>query len=128
MKKGVNKLTIILISIIIILLAILVYGVYTGFKVRAIINSLQSEINNLNKEKNNLTSQFNSLHNQYNLLEQDVAKIYKTCMRENICKGHFPLVSWYCNNVGDNSEPATASHICVCDDKCDLNITAITHY
>ncbi len=126
MKKR-NPLIIILISVIIILLIILSYGVYTGIKVKAGIKSLQSEITQLTEERNNLSAQFNSLYDKYNLLEQDVAKIYKTCIKDNICKGHFPSVSWYCNNVGDEAEYSIASHICFCDDKCDLNITAITH-
>ena len=127
MKKGVSKLTIVLISIIILLLAVLGYGFYTGFRVKAIINSLQTQVQQLTAERDDLRIQIDSLHNQYNLLEQDVAKIYKTCMRENVCKGHFPLVSWYCNNVGDEADYSIASHVCFCDNRCDLNITAITH-
>lgn len=82
MKKGVSKLTIVLISIIILLLAVLGYGFYTGFRVKAIINSLQTQVQQLTAERDDLRIQIDSLHNQYNLLEQDVAKIYKTCMRE----------------------------------------------
>jgi hypothetical protein len=118
MKKGVSILTIILISIIVILLAILAYGLYTGFRVKAMINSLTLE-------KNNLTNQLSALQEKYNLLQQDVANIYKTCLRDNACKGRFPNVSWYCNNVGDEADLSNASHICVCDSKCDLNLTAI---
>ncbi len=125
MKKSVNKLTIILISIIVVLLIILGYGVYTGMKIKAVINSFQNQVQQLTAERDDLRTQVDSLQNQYNLLEQDVAKIYKTCMRENICKGYFPLVSWYCNNVGDEKDYSIASHVCFCDNRCDLNETAI---
>ena len=118
-----KTLIIILISVIVILLAILIYGVYTGFKVKSIINSMQTEINQLNQDKTDLNSQLDFLHNKYNLLEQDVAKIYKGCIKENVCKGHYPGVSWYCNNVGD--EASDYSHTCVCDSGCNLNATEI---
>jgi len=114
MKKR-NTTTIILISIIVVLLAVLGYEVYNGLRARAIINSL-------NADKNDLTAQLNILQGKYDLLEQDVAKIYKTCMKENACKGRFPNVSWYCNNVGDEAS-SNPSHVCFCDSSCNLNAT-----
>ena len=123
MKKKVNLFVIILISVIIILSLILSYGVYTGIKVKAVIISLNSDITRLTQEKTELNSQIDSLQKKYDLLTQDVAKIYKTCMVENACKGRYPGVSWYCNNVGD--EVADSSHICVCNSSCNLNATQI---
>jgi hypothetical protein len=123
MKKGVSKLTIALISVIIVLLGILAYGVYTGMKVKAELINLNSQISTLVNEKNELTSKVDSLQQKDDLLLQDVAKIYKTCMNENACKGRYPNISWYCNNVGD--EVSDPSHICVCDSSCNLNATAI---
>lgn len=114
----------ILTVVAIILFLIVSYGVYTGFKVKAAIASLQSEISQLNIDKNNLVSEKNALQEKNDLLIQDVAKIYKTCLRENACKGHYPGVSWYCNNVGDESLD-NPSHICICDTRCDLNATEI---
>lgn len=122
MKK--NVIVIVLISIIIVLSAILVYGLYTGFRVKAMINSLQSNINGLNADKNDLTNKLDTLQGKYDLLEQDVAKIYKTCMKENVCKGRFPNISWSCNNVGDETN-TNPSHICFCDSSCNLNATPI---
>ena len=122
MKK--NVVVIVLVSVIIILLIILGYGVYTGVKVKAMINSLNSEIGQLTTEKESLNSQLNSLQKNYDLLKDDVVKIYKTCIVENICKGHYPGVSWYCNNVGDEASN-NPSHICACDSKCNLNATEI---
>jgi hypothetical protein len=119
MKKGASKLIIILISVIIILVLILGYGFYTGMRVKAELENLHSQINQLSSDKD-------VLQNKYNLLEQDVAKIYKTCMNQNACKGRFPNVSWYCNNVGDESSYAMASHVCICDASCNLNLTQIS--
>lgn len=126
MRKGVGKITIVLVSVIIILLAVLGYGLYTGMKVKGIINSFQIQVQQLTAERDSLRADISSLQNKYNLLEQDVAKIYKTCIKENACKGHFPSVSWYCNNVGDEADYSIASHVCICDSKCDLNATQIS--
>lgn len=116
MKKG-NTLTIILISIIIVLVAILGYGVYAGVKVKA-------EINKLNAEKENLTSQLNTLTIKYGMLQDDVFELKKSCITQNACWGHFPGVRWNCNNVGD--EVNDPSHICVCSDACTLTATPIS--
>jgi hypothetical protein len=116
MKKG-NITTIILISIIVILLVVLGYGVYTGIKARAMINQLSAE-------KENLTLQLNTLTVKYGMLQDDVFQLKKSCITQNACWGHFPGVRWYCNNVGDAvNDP---SHICVCDDTCNLNATLIS--
>ncbi len=117
MKDRSKIIIIILASVILVLLCLLGYGVYTGFKVKA-------EINRLNNENQNLNSQLNELQGKYGLLVDDVAKIYKTCINENVCKGHYPNVSWYCNNVGDEAI-TNPSHICVCDSSCQLNATEI---
>ena len=109
-------LVMVLISIIIILCCIVAYGVYTGFKVKA-------EISRLNEINQNLTSQLNSLQENYGLLVDDVAEIYKTCIKQNVCKGRYPKVRWYCNDVGD--EVSNPSHICFCDSSCELNATEI---
>jgi predicted nuclease with TOPRIM domain len=123
MKKEGSKLVPILIIIIVILAGILIYGVYTGMKVKEEFRNLNSQISNLVSEKNNLTSQLDSLQGKYNLLKDDVFEMKKSCLSENACKGRFPGVRWYCNNVGD--EVSNYSHICVCDNACNLNVTAI---
>lgn len=116
-KRDKRKIVIIILaSVIFVLCCILAYGVYTGFKVKAEINRL----NNLNQD---LSSKLDTLQGKYNLLTQDVASIYKTCMNNNACKGRYPGVSWYCNNIGD--EVSNPSHICVCDSSCNLNATQI---
>lgn len=121
MQKGTSKLTIVLISVIVVLTAILIYGIYTGFKVKAEIANLNSQINNLVNEKNNLTSQLDDLLVKYDLLKDDVFNLERSCISENVCRGHFPFIRWNCNNVGD--EVPDYSHVCVCDNSCNLSIT-----
>jgi len=128
MKEGRNKerksiLVTILVSIIIFLLIILGYGVYAGFQVRAQVANLNNEIVKLTIEKENLNSDLKSLQQDYNLLYEDIQKIYKSCLNEGPCKGHFPGMSWYCNVYGD--EVNDPSHICVCDSSCKMNATEL---
>ncbi len=115
MKRG-STTTIILISIIVILLAVLGYGIYSGAKAKAMINQL-------NAEKENLTSQLNDLIVKYGMLEDDVFQLKKSCITQNKCFGHFPGVRWNCNNIGD--EVNDPSHVCVCSDACVLTATPI---
>ena len=122
MKKNVT--VIILVSVIVALSAVLVYGVYTGIRVRTVINSLNSQIEQLSEEKENLTVQLNTLTVKYGLLQDDVFQLKKSCITQNVCWGHFPGVRWYCNNVGDAVD--NPSHICVCDSNCNLNATQIS--
>jgi cell division protein FtsB len=124
MEKG-NKTAIILISIIILLGIVLIYGAYTGFKVKAEINNLNFQISQLVSEKNSLTSDLDALQKKYDLLKDDVFQLKKSCLTENACKGHFPGVRWYCNNIGD--EVNNPSHTCVCDNSCNLNATSISY-
>jgi cell division protein FtsB len=123
MQKRGSKLTIILISVIIILSLILIYGVYTGMKVKEEFRNLNSQISNLVAEKNSITQELDTLQAKYELLQDDVFEMKKSCLSENACKGRFPGVRWYCNNVGD--EVPNYSHTCVCDNACNLIITAV---
>jgi len=123
MQKGASKLTIVLVSVIVVLSGILIYGIYTGIKVKAEFANLNSQISNLVSEKNSLTFQLDELQGKYDLLKDDVFELEKSCITENACKGHFPNVRWYCNNAGD--EVSNYSHICVCDNLCNLNATTI---
>jgi hypothetical protein len=122
MKKNVT--VIMLVSVIVVLSAVLVYGVYTGIRVRTIINSLNSQIEQLSEEKENLIVQLNTLTVKYGLLQDDVFQLKKSCITQNVCWGHFPGVRWYCNNVGDAVD--NPSHICVCDSNCNLNATQMS--
>jgi hypothetical protein len=119
-----SGLIIVLVSIIVILLLILVYGVYTGFKVKAEIKTLETEKSQLIDDRNQCDMEVQSLNSDLSMLREDVAKIYRGCILENACKGRSPGVRWYCNNVGD--EVSDPSHVCICDASCRLNATQIT--
>ena len=118
MQKRLEKGKIIVIGLVLLLILVACYEFY-------VINVLKNEVNDLN---NNLFSTQNQLNQiskdkedlnvKYGLLTQDVAEIYKGCIKDNACKGRYPNVSWYCNNVGD--EVSDPSHICKCDSSCNL--------
>ena len=117
---------IIILAIIAVALGILAFIHYTEInKLNSIISGLEDEKTNLMNEKETLILENKDLQDKLQLLEEDVKKIYKTCYNENTCKGHFPGVTWYCNNVGDVAPLSDASHTCVCDSSCQLNATEI---
>ncbi len=89
------------------------------------IFELETDKQNVIIEKETLIIENKELRDKLQLLEDDVRAIYKTCINENVCKGHYPGISWYCNNVGDSSDLATASHLCGCNVDCQLNATEI---
>jgi cell division protein FtsB len=122
-KAKKSKLVLILISIIVVLALILGFGIYSGIKIKSEIDKLNIENQQLNSDKADLTSKLDTLQKNYDLLYNDVQNVYKTCPTENACKGHFPEVSWYCNNLGD--EVSDPSHICVCDVSCNMKATPI---
>jgi cell division protein FtsL len=122
-KSKKSILVTILIIIIVILAIILGYYIYSGYKLKTEINSLNNQISQLSEERDNLNSELSTLQKKYDLLNQDVQKIYKSCPKENACKGRFPGVSWYCNNVGDETD--NPSHICICDSSCNMKATQI---
>lgn len=124
MKK--ENLIIVVLVILAVALAFVAYREYNE------TNNLNEKISGLEDERSQLINERESLilenkdtMDKLFLLEQDVAKIYKTCINENACKGRYPGVSWYCNNVGDQAESITASHTCQCDVSCQLNATQI---
>jgi hypothetical protein len=83
--------------------------------------------NQLNIDNQFLKGELDELQKNYDLLYQDVQKIYLSCPNEGPCKGHFPQMSWYCNNVGDEIIVYDyASHICVCNNSCEMTATEIT--
>lgn len=75
-------------------------------------------------EKEQCRSEVQTLNSKLSMLQEDVNKIYKSCITQNVCKGHYPGVRWNCNNVGDETN-VNPSHICVCDSACSLNLTEI---
>lgn len=128
MKKGKsedkkNKVVYILITAIIILILGLGLEAYMLRLTVLELSDSNSMNNQLNMEKQELISDLKSLQDDYSLLYQDVQEIYKSCINEGACRGRFPGVSWYCNNVGD--ETNNPSHICSCDSSCNLKATEI---
>jgi hypothetical protein len=112
--------------IIAVVLGILAYTQYNETKnLNSIILRLEDEKANLIGEKETLITENKELRDKLQLLEEDVRAIYKTCIDGNACKGHYPGVTWYCNNVGDTTTILDASHTCVCDSSCQLNATEI---
>ena len=118
---------------IIIVLLVIVTGllilIYLDYNEK---NKLNSEITQLNadkeqlfNEKEQIVLERKGLLDQLDLLKDDVAEIYKTCITQNACKGHYPGIRWYCNNVGDETTPDTASHTCECDSSCELKLTVL---
>ena len=127
-------------NILVLVLTVLLVGVviFAGmmYNETTILNSeisrLNSQVSALNNDKSqlidereSLRSDLTSLQSKNKMLEEDVAEIYKGCIIDNVCKGHFPGIRWLCNNVGDPADDNTASHTCVCDSKCQLNATKI---
>jgi len=94
-------------------------------KLNSQISELNEEKTKLIEEKDSLKSNLTALQSKIKMLEEDVAEIYKSCHLDNACKGHYPGIRWFCNNVGDLADENTASHICVCDLTCQLNTTEI---
>jgi len=87
---------------------------------------LSSEKDSVITERERCLSDLNETKSKMQMLEEDVAEIYKGCIINNACKGHYPGVRWLCNNVGDLADSSTASHICECDASCNLNATEIS--
>lgn len=120
----------IIVLVIVAALAIILYINNHQLKLRN--NQLEADRAQLSNDKESILiekeqcrNESQSLQSQLKLLQEDVTKIYKSCITDNICKGHFPGIRWKCNNVGDPTSDATASHICECDSSCQLNATQI---
>jgi outer membrane murein-binding lipoprotein Lpp len=85
---------------------------------------LSSDKEKVINEREQCQTEVQNLNSKLSMLQEDVSKIYKTCITQNVCKGHYPGVRWNCNNVGDETN-VNPSHICVCDSSCSLNATEI---
>jgi len=131
-----KNLTIVLAVLIILLTGVVIFAGIMYNKTTLLnseIDKLSSQVSALNNDKSNLIAERDSLRSnltalqsETQMLQQDVTQIYKGCINNNACKGHYPGIRWLCNNVGDLADNNTASHICVCDASCQLNATQIT--
>ena len=122
---GKNNLVIVLGIVLAICIAFTIILYIQNNNSKLEISRLFQENNNLVQQNEQLNSDLKSAFNNLDRLQKDVEQIYKSCPVGNVCTGHFPLISWNCNNVGDLAEE-NASHICFCDSSCKLNATQIT--
>lgn len=74
---------------------------------------LKSDIDNCKAEKTTLSSDLS-------MLQEDVFKIKKSCMTENVCKSRFPGVRYKCNDFGEAHDDG--NRICECNDNCEVVI------
>lgn len=115
---------VIILAIVLIVLGIFLYNYYSeNNDLTSRINQLTGDNEQLLKDKNDLLIENKEIKDNLDMLQKDVSQIYKTCPLQNPCKGRYPGISWYCNNVGDQSDVSTASHICICTPDCQLNQT-----
>ena len=121
---GKNNLIIVLGILLVILLGAVLYFYIQDKNSKLEIDRLIQDNENLTQKNANLNDKIKILDDKLDVLQKDVEKIYKSCPTGNVCTGHFPLISWNCNNVGDSAEN-DASHICFCDPSCKLNATEI---
>ncbi|MDD5253666.1 MAG: hypothetical protein PHG05_01000 [Candidatus Nanoarchaeia archaeon] len=115
--------------IIIVLIVILFIGIIFGFcKYKQLNNeisilsesnqNLLSEREQLLKEREDCRLETNGLKESLNLLQEDVFKIKKSCLTENVCKNRFPGVRYKCNDLGEAHDDGTK--LCECTDNCEV--------
>lgn len=92
------------------------------------ISQLNSQISSLNQEKSGLTSERESLRadvarisSSLSMMQEDITKIRKGCINENVCKGHVSGIRYRCNIQGDAVD--NGDRICECDDNCEVIIS-----
>jgi len=118
----------VIIGVLVILLIILAVIIFIFYNKNVELGRDNQDLINTNsnllQEKDNLNNKIAEKDSELSMLQQDVEKIYKSCIAQNACKGHFPGIRWNCNNVGDETN-INPSHVCVCDSSCNLNATEI---
>lgn len=113
-------------ALVLLLISVSIFSVLTYNKtvfLNSEINRLEDEKAQALNERDALMAENDNLKDKLLMLQQDVSEIYKGCINDNACKGHFPGVRWNCNNVGD--EVDDPSHVCECDSSCNLIATEI---
>lgn len=121
-KEKVIIVVLILLAVVISVLAGVLYS--KNIKLNADYGALTVEKNIAVEDVEKCRGDLQNMDLKLNMLQEDVNKIYRTCINENACKGHYPGVRWNCNNVGDETN-INPSHICVCDSGCNLNATQV---
>jgi len=128
-KKSV--IIVVLLVILIVAAVVFILGYFKGQQLVGRINQLEQDRSQMSKDKEDVMAQLEQCrsmsqidHSKLNMLMEDIAYVYKTCITQNVCKGHYPNVRWNCNSVGDEIN-VNPTHICVCDSSCNLNATEI---
>ena len=83
-------------------------------------NNLISEREQCNQDIDSCKNEVRGLQETLNLLQEDVMKIKKSCLIENVCKGRFPGIRYTCNDFGEAHSDGT--RLCECDDNCEVVI------
>ena len=115
--------------LILILVLVLLLGIIFGFyKYKQLNNeistlsesnqNLLSEREQLLEEREDCKLETKGLTESLNLLQEDVFKIKKSCLTENVCKNRFPGVRYKCNDFGEAHEDGTK--LCECTDNCEV--------
>jgi peptidoglycan hydrolase CwlO-like protein len=82
------------------------------------VQSLDSKVNSLTDENSRLNSQINISNRKLSMLDDDLNQIIKGCITDNSCKGHRGSIRFVCDAAGKETD--SGSHICVCDENCEL--------
>lgn len=124
MKKEIWIISVLL--LVVISLGVMAYlGYNENIRLNSEITRLNLDKEQLFNEKEQVLLEKKNLMDEMGLLKDDVAEIYKTCITQNVCKGHYPGIRWYCNNLGDETILDLASHTCECDSSCELKLTLL---
>jgi len=124
---------ILILLIVFLIISLVIIGIlyFNNKSLKSQNNFLESERTKLSNEKEQVITEreqcrndVQNLNSKLSMLQEDVSKIYRGCITENACKGHYPGIRWNCNNVGDETN-INASHTCVCDSSCNLSATEI---
>ncbi|MDD5177701.1 MAG: hypothetical protein PHT54_00235 [Candidatus Nanoarchaeia archaeon] len=116
---------ILIIVLVVILLIAIIFGVCKYKQLNNEISTLSesnqrflSEREQLLKERDDCRLETKGLQESLNLLQDDVFKIKKSCLTENVCKNRFPGVRYKCNDFGEAHEDGTK--LCECTDNCEV--------
>jgi hypothetical protein len=109
----------------VILLVVIIFSIYKYTQLNNEISTLSesnqhllSEREQLLKERDDCKIETKGLRDSLDLLQDDVFKIKKSCLTENVCKNRFPGVRYKCNDFGEAHEDGTK--LCECTDNCEV--------
>ncbi|MFH0831986.1 MAG: hypothetical protein V1886_03950 [archaeon] len=89
-------------------------------QLNTLVQTMDSQINKIADEKSILDSKISIANRKLSMLDEDLNQIIKGCIIRDACYGHRGSIRFICDETGKDSD--SGSHICVCDDKCELKI------